>query len=254
MQDYQMVDRKYGWRPDKPDFRDHILKYGALGTSIDATVDLRETGHLPDVYDQGQIGSCTGNAIAGAIAYAIKAQSKPVYTPSRLFIYYNERVIENTVDQDAGAEIRDGIKSVASTGVCDENLWPYDTNQFTVKPSDTAYSAAQKGIIKQYARVPVALHNIQNVLTHKVPVVIGCSLYQSFESDAVAATGMVPMPDANENQIGGHCMLLVGYTKTHFIVRNSWGPDWGDKGYCYMPFDYLTDPNLSDDFWAIFLA
>jgi C1A family cysteine protease len=249
-----MALRNYGWRPDKPDFRDHILKYGALGTSIASTVDLRETGNLPTVYDQGQLGSCTGNAIAGAIEYASKAQGKKVFMPSRLFIYYNERVIEGTVSQDAGAEIRDGIKSVASDGVCDENLWPYDTAKFTDKPSYDAYAQAKRGIIKQYARVPVAMHNIQNVLTHKVPVVIGCSLYQSFESDAVAANGMVPMPNPSEQQIGGHCMLLVGYTQTHFIVRNSWGDGWGDKGYCYIPFDYLLNTNLADDFWAIFLA
>jgi C1A family cysteine protease len=249
-----MTHRSYGWRPDKPDFRDHILHYGTLGSSIDATVDLRTSGHLPTVYDQGQLGSCTGNGTAAAIEYALKAQSKKVFTPSRLFIYYNERVMEGTVDQDAGAEIRDGIKSVASLGACDENLWPYDINKFTVKPSDESYTEAKKSIIKQYSRVPVALHNIQNVLTHKVPIVFGCSLYQSFESDSVAATGMVPMPDPRERQVGGHCMLMVGYTKTHFIVRNSWGSSWGDGGYCYMPFEYLTNPDLADDFWAIFLA
>jgi C1A family cysteine protease len=249
-----MALRNYGWRPDKPDFRDHLLHYGALGSSIADTVDLRTTGHLPPVYDQGQLGSCTGNGIAGAIEYGLKAESKHDFVPSRLFIYYNERVIENTVSQDAGAEIRDGIKVVASQGVCDENLWPYDTNAFTNKPSDAAYTAAKTGIIKQYSRVPVALHNIQNVLTHKVPVVFGCSLYESFESDAVAANGIVPMPGADENQIGGHCMLIVGYTKDHFIVRNSWGTSWGDAGYCYMPFDYLTNSSLADDFWAIFVA
>jgi len=249
-----MTIRKYGWRPDKPDFRDHVLHFGALGPSILPTVDLRETGHLPSVYDQGQLGSCTGNGTAAAVEYAIKAQGKHDYTPSRLFIYYNERVIEGTVDQDAGAEIRDGIKVVANTGVCDENLWPYDISKFTVKPSDVAYTDAKKGIIKQYARVPVALHNIQNVLSHKIPIVFGCTLYDSFESDAVAQTGIVPMPSVSENTVGGHCMLIVGYTKDHFIVRNSWGTGWGDGGYCYMPFDYLTNQSLADDFWAIFVA
>jgi C1A family cysteine protease len=249
-----MVLRNYGWRPDKPDFRDHILNYGALGSSINPTVDLRTSGHLPPVYDQGQLGSCTGNGIAGAIEYALKAESKPAFTPSRLFIYYNERVIEGTVEQDAGAEIRDGIKSVASDGACKETLWPYDQTKFTVKPTDDVYTESKKGIIKQYSRVPVALHNIQNVLSHKVPIVFGCSIYQSFETDTVASNGMVPMPNPSEKQLGGHCMLMVGYTQTHFIVRNSWSPNWGDGGYCYMPFDYLTNTYLADDFWAIFVA
>ena len=248
------MDRKYGWRPDKPSIHDHILNFGAMGTAIADTVDLRETGHLPPVYDQGQLGSCTGNGTAAAVEYGLKAQNKHDFTPSRLFIYYNERVIEGTVGVDAGAEIRDGIKVVATQGVCDEALWPYDISKFTDKPSDAAYNAAKKGIIKQYSRVPVALHNIQNVLTHKVPIVFGCTLYDSFESNEVAQTGMVPMPSVSENQVGGHCMLMVGYTKTHFIVRNSWGAAWGDQGYCYMPFDYLTNSNLADDFWAIFIA
>jgi C1A family cysteine protease len=249
-----MVLRNYGWRPDKPDFRDHILKYGALGTSIASTVDLRETGNLPEVYDQGQLGSCTGNAIAGAIEYASKAESKKVFIPSRLFIYYNERVMENTVSQDAGAEIRDGIKVVASIGVPPEDLWPYDTSKFVDKPSDAAFAAAKTGIIKQYSRVPVKFENIVNVLTHGVPIVFGVTLYESFEGDDVAKTGMVPMPGQDENVVGGHCMLIVGSNDTHFIVRNSWGSGWGDNGYCYIPHEYLTNENLADDFWAIFLA
>ena len=163
-----MVARVYGWRPDKPDFRDKVcglrLKKGAM-----KNVDLRLTGYLPPVYDQGQLGSCTGNAIAGAIEYCLRAQKKHDYVPSRLFIYYNERVIENTVNNDAGAEIRDGIHSVATTGVCDEALWPYDTSKFTEKPSDQAFTEARKEIIKQYTRVPQKLANIQNVLSHGIP-------------------------------------------------------------------------------------
>ena len=216
--------------------------------------DLRQTGNLPPVYEQGELGSCTGNAIAAAIQYASKAQSKPNVIPSRLFIYYNERLLEGTVDVDAGAEIRDGIKSVAKEGVCAETVWPYDISKFTKKPSDKAYKEAQTGIIKQYSRVPVSQAHIQSVLSHKIPIVFGCSLYESFNSEEVAKTGMVPMPREDEKYVGGHCMLLVGYTKTHFIVQNSWGSEWGDGGYCYMPIPYLINTYLADDFWAIFLA
>lgn len=248
-----MTIRKYGWRPDKPDIRDKICTLRAV-KGVSKNIDLRTTGWMPPIYDQGTIGSCTGNGVAACVQYGIRAQSKDDHIPSRLFIYYNERVIEGTVDHDAGAEIRDGIKVVASLGAPSEDLWPYDISQFAMKPSDEAYQQAKKGIIKQYSRVPVKLTNIQNVLTHKIPIVFGCTLYESFQSSIVANTGLVPMPTAGERVVGGHCMVIVGSTDTHFIVRNSWGPNWGDNGYCYMPHEYLTDTYLADDFWAIFLA
>jgi C1A family cysteine protease len=248
-----MTIRKYGWRPDKPDFRDHICRLEAK-PGVSKTIDLRTTGHLPPVYDQGQLGSCTGNGVGACVEYGLKAQGKHDFVPSRLFIYYNERVIENTVDQDAGAEIRDGIKVVANIGAPPEELWPYDISKFTDRPTDAVYAEAKKSIIKQYSRVPVKLANIVNVLTHNIPVVFGCTLYDSFESDSVAQTGMVPMPKVDEGMVGGHCMVIVGSNDTHFIVRNSWGSGWGDGGYCYMPHGYLTDQGLADDFWAIFLA
>jgi len=248
-----MVVRKYGWRPDKPDHRDLVCNLRAK-RGVSKNVDLRTTGHLPPVYDQGQLGSCTGNAIAGAVEYGMRAQGKHDFIPSRLFIYYNERQMEGTTNTDAGAEERDGIKSVATVGVCSENVWPYDISKFSDRPSDAAYTEARKEIIKQYSRVPVKLPNMQNVLTHGIPIVFGMSIYESFESDAVSQTGMVPMPDPSEKNLGGHCMLIVGSNDTHFIVRNSWGEEWGDKGYCYIPHEYLTNENLADDFWAIFLA
>lgn len=249
-----MTTRKYGWRPDKPDIRDHVLHTAASDPFIAMEADLRKTNHLPPVYEQGELGSCTGNAIAAAIQYALKSQSKPDIIPSRLFIYYNERLMEGTVPVDAGAEIRNGIKSVAKQGVCGEPTWPYEVSKFADKPSDEAYKAAEKGIIKQYSRVPVTQPHIQSVLSHNIPIVFGCSLYESFNSEEVARTGMVPMPGENEKYVGGHCMLLVGYNNTHFVVRNSWGSEWGDGGYCYMPIPYLINTYLADDFWAIFLA
>lgn len=251
-----MVERKYGWRPDKPDFRDHVfsLPWESKETLIKG-VDLRTTGKMPPVFDQGSTSSCTACAIGSAVEYDMHWQSRPDWTPSRLFIYYNEREMENTVSlPDAGAEIRSGIKSVAKQGVISEEMWPFDLNNLTIKPPETLYQEASKNIIKQYCRVPIKLHNIQNVLIHRIPIVFGMSLYSSFESDAVAQSGIVPMPSPTETMLGGHAMLIVGYNETHFIVRNSWGPGWGEGGYCYIPIEYLTNTGLADDFWAIFLA
>lgn len=248
-----MVERRFGWRPDKPDFRDKVCTLKAV-PNTSKNIDLRKTGNLPPVYDQGQSSSCTGNAIAAAVQYGLKAQSKSNYIPSRLFIYYNERMMEGTEAVDAGAEIRDGIKVVASIGAPPEDVWPFDLVHITTKPSDKAYDEALKGIIKQYSRVPVKLANIKNVLSHNIPIVFGIMLYDSFMTDNVAKDGMVPMPKVTEKAVGGHAMMIVGTTDTHFIVRNSWGMGWGDGGYCYMPHDYVTNENLAADFWAIFLS
>ena len=114
----------YGWKPDLPDQRDFSYSVSRAGQAAPTLVDLRP--QCPPVYDQGQIGSCTANAIAAALEFDMMRQQQEAFTPSRLFIYYNERLMEGTVASDAGANIRDGIKSVASVGDCPETLWPYD--------------------------------------------------------------------------------------------------------------------------------
>jgi C1A family cysteine protease len=244
----------YGWVPDVPDHRD--LAYSApmhAMTALPPSVDLRP--QCPKtVYDQGQLGSCTGNAIAGAHEFDQMKQGFPSpFTPSRLFIYYNERVMEGTVNSDAGAQIRDGIKSIGHLGVCPETMWPYNISKFTVKPGATCFTEALKHCAVRYYRVPRTLTQMKGCLSEGFPFVFGFSVYESFESPAVAKTGIVPMPGTNETLLGGHAVLAVGYNDAQhrFIVRNSWGPAWGMKGYFTMPYAYLLDPNLSDDFWTV---
>lgn len=208
-------------------------------------VDL--SPQCPPVYDQGELGSCTANAIAGAM------QFEEPFLPSRLFIYYNERVMEGTVEEDSGATLRDGIKSVATQGAPREGLWPYVVARFRRKPPPIAYTDGRKHKALLYQRVPRALEQMQGCLASGFPFAFGFSVYDSFESSAVAHTGMVPMPSAGETQLGGHAVLAVGYDAhdRRFIVRNSWGPAWGHDGYFTMPFDYLLDESLSDDFWTV---
>lgn len=255
-----------GWRPDTPDIRDHqfdrlSLLYG-LADTLPAKVDLSAIKPgMPGVYDQGEIGSCTGNAIAAAVEYVLRRQpATREFVPSRLFIYYNERYIEGTVASDAGAEIRDGIKAVAQWGVCSESpqadpaaVWPYRIDQFTVHPPTECYTAALRDLVRNYSRVSQDLPSMQRCLAGGWPIVFGFSVYASFESDEVARTGIVPMPGTTEAQEGGHAVLCVGYDDSTkmFKVRNSWGPGWGDRGYCYIPYDYLLNPNLADDFWTM---
>jgi C1A family cysteine protease len=256
--------RGYGWRPQLPDVRDKL--YAArLKATPPTEIDLRPS--MPAVYDQGQLGSCTGNSIAAAMEYERDRQGLSDFVPSRLFIYYNERALEGTVSSDSGAVIKDGIKVVNTDGVCPESLWPYDLAMFTVKPPKRCYVAALTDRAAQYEAIQT-LGDLKDALCSKLAVVFGFTVYESFESPAVAQTGVMPMPQPGEAVVGGHAVLAVGYSdsKSQVIVRNSWGPSWGDKGYFYMPYEYMTGANtsadsspingahLASDFWAIELV
>ncbi|MEI5995882.1 C1 family peptidase [Paraburkholderia bengalensis] len=248
--------KRFGWVRDLPDQRDHL--YAAPVTALAAlppSVDLRT--QCPPIYDQGDLGSCTGNGIAAAMQFErMKQNLTPNFIPSRLFIYYNERVIEHTVNSDSGAMIRDGMKSVAKLGDCPETLWPYDISKFAVKPPSNAYSEALKDRVVQYQRLVQNLSQMKGCLASGYPIVFGFTVYESFESPQVTRTGVVPMPAHGEQVLGGHCVVAVGYDDAHqrFIVRNSWGTGWGMDGYCTMPYAYLIDPNLSSDFWTVRLV
>jgi C1A family cysteine protease len=222
---------------------------------------------MPPVYDQGQLGSCTGNAIAGAMEYERDRQGLSEFTPSRLFVYYNERALEGTVSSDSGAVIRDGIKVVNSDGVCPETLWPYDTGMFAVKPPKRCFVAAETDKAVQYEAIQT-LGDLKDAIASDLSVVFGFTVYQSFESQAVAQSGVLPMPKPHEATVGGHAVVAVGYSdsKDQVIVRNSWGASWGDHGYFYMPYQYMTGSDassdsspingahLASDFWAIQLV
>lgn len=255
----------YGWTPDLPDQRDHLFaaplpKLGPLP----AKVDLRKL--CPKVYDQGQIGSCTANAIAGAMEFDLKKQKLADFTPSRLFIYFNEREMEHSVASDSGAQIRDGVKSVNQLGVCPETEWTYvatpadpTTNLWPAgakpaqKPSPACYHDALNHRVVSYQRVTRELTQLRGCLAAGYPFVLGFTVYDAFESAAVAKTGVLNMPASSERVVGGHAVLAVGYDDAaqRFIVRNSWGAKWGQKGYFTMPYAYFLSEKLSSDFWTI---
>lgn len=243
-----------GWRPDRPDQRDRLYLPTEHDTvALPAVVRLDETSQMPPVYNQLNLGSCTGNGSAAAVEYDLGLQGITEFTPSRLFIYYNERVLEGTVDQDSGAQIRDAVKALAKWGAPPETDYPYDVSQFTVKPSVQAYADATKFEALSYARVTSATSHWQSVLAAKHPIIIGFTVYQSFED--VGGDGVVPMPDLNEKPLGGHCVLVTGYQKIngklYFRIRNSWGSGWADGGYCWMPAQYFKTPGLASDFWIV---
>ena len=251
----RIIRAGYGWVPDLPDQRDY--RYAAPRAALaalPAKVDLR--AQCPPVYDQGQLGSCTANAIAGAIEFERLKQKLADFTPSRLFIYYNERVLEHTVASDSGAQIRDGIKSVARQGDCPETEWPYTIGKFKSKPPAACYADALKYKVVSYQRVTPSLAELKGCLASGWPFVFGFTVYESFESAAVAKSGHAPLPKSGEATVGGHAVAGVGYddAKQWFIVRNSWGGQWGLKGYFTLPYAYVADANLADDFWTIRLV
>jgi len=241
---------RYGWIPDLPDYRDRIYRATVdEEAALPPAVDLR-AGCSP-VEDQGDLGSCTANAIVGVLEYDEERDGDFVDL-SRLFLYYEERKIEHTINYDSGAMIRDGIKVAAKTGVPPETDWPYDISKFTDKPPIIAYRDAALHKITRYSRV-LGLNSVKASIANKLPVAFGFTVYESFESDATTKTGIVTMPGPDERVLGGHAICAVGYDDGHqwIIIRNSWGTSWGDAGYGYMPYDYIRNANLSDDFWQV---
>ena len=236
--------RSYGYIKDGVDKRDLSLPKVSRAISLPKSVDLRPK--MPPVYDQGQLGSCTANAIGAAFHFDELLEGLSPTTPSRLFIYYNERAIEGTINQDAGALIRDGAKVVNKLGVCPEASWPYIEAKFAIKPNPSCYVDGLKHQATIYQRVVQTESDLQGCLATGFPFVFGFDVYPYFESEAMAKDGVLKMPKKGETSVGGHAVLCVGYNAKYFIVRNSWGNTWGVGGYFYMPYAYMLSKMVSD--------
>jgi C1A family cysteine protease len=248
---YFIKNRKYSWIPDVPDQRDFI--YAAVMRrlrTLPSKVDLRQA--CSPVEDQSRLGSCTANALVGLLEFIDRKDGNLYIDQSRLFVYYNERLIEHRVKEDSGAMIRDGIKSLKKYGSCPESKWPYIIEKFAVKPSKDSYELAKKHTITSYHRLNT-LNEMKTCLASGYPFVFGFSVYESFESRQIAQSGKLNMPKPDERKLGGHAVMAVGYVESEkrFIVRNSWGDNWGLKGYFTIPYDYLASRNLSDDLWVV---
>ena len=245
---------RYGWIKDDYDPRDR--KFSVVrpraAAPLPPVVDLRQM--MPPVDDQGNIGACVAHSITGAAGYLQIKSGKPFQHLSRLFLYYNTRVDEDSVAEDDGVQIRDAIKSFAGLGLCEESLWPYVESQFATKPPGPCYEDATTRQITSYTRLDnTDINQLHQCLADGYPFVFGVSVYDSFESETVAGCGIVPMPGPGEHSCGAHAMCCVGIDapRNHFIVRNSWGTDWGNRGYCYVPIGYMTSVLLASDFWTI---
>ena len=250
------IGRKYGWRAQNPDRRDLKLRIPArVAKALPPVIDLRGP-FMPPVYDQGQLGSCVSNATAAALQYDRRKQGLTDWTPSRLAIYWNGRVIEGTTKSDSGLSIRDGMKSLTRRGYCPEAMWPYrPAKVFTCPPATVAVDEAKRKDEK-YQAVAQSEADVCGALAGGLLVVVGFSVYESFESDTVAKTGIVPLPKRAEQLLGGHAVACIGYDtgKQVFLCRNSWGASWAMAGLFTLPFRYLLDPQLASDFWVVQLV
>jgi C1A family cysteine protease len=237
-------------RDFEPDAHAEMMKVGAgAAAKHPASVDLR--AKMPPVFDQGQLGSCSAQALCAAYQYDV-----PKVAGSRLFLYYNERKLEGDIPDDNGAFIHDGIACLQKYGVCPESEWPYNIAKFAMAPPAKCYTDA-------LPHKAVAAHNVQNTMAAMkncllggFPFVVGISVYDSFESDQVAMTGIVPMPAADEDCLGGHAVVCVGFNDANqtWLMRNSWGTGWGQKGHFTLPYAYLLDSNMCSDLWVITAA
>jgi C1A family cysteine protease len=247
-----------GLHPDRYDPRDYVLEatpnffVGAMPPSV----DMRNL--CSPVRDQGKLGSCTGFALGAGLREFLENKGgspSPMVVVSPLFIYYEERVREKRVNQDAGATIRDGLKVLSKIGVCPEADDPYDISQFTQPPSDQALADAKQFTISSYHRI-TTLMGLKQALAQASPAVLGIVVYESFESSQTASTGHVPMPQPDEQVLGGHAIFCAGYLDDgnydgggYLIIKNSWGTGFGDKGYVYLPYAYVQ-PKLVSDIWT----
>ncbi len=242
-----------GWIPDLPDHRDLLFADSRLAAPplILPSSDLRKTSFLHPVMDQGNMGSCTGHGVKEAMWFdQIKQGKSPEFEPSRLFIYWNGRAIENSTASDSGAAIRDVVKGVVTYGVCPESAWAYTESNLLVRPPFGLFEKAKHHKALQYNRLN-GLMDMRACLSSGYGFVFGFSVFDSFMSDAVAKTGMVPMPSKKESNQGGHCVFGVGHDDSTELItcENSWGLNWGDAGFFYLPYDYITA--LAGDIWVI---
>lgn len=242
---------------------DHKSK---IEENIPSKIDLRI--YSPGVYTQGNLGSCVAQSICAGVrlrntyinstqyklSKVIKGDLTPVYQPSRLALYWHARLEEgHSSNEDSGSSMHAGLLALEKYKLCEEKLWSYNIEYFSKQPPLEVYVESNKHKTVVYSKVLQDLVILKYTLSLHYPIVFGIVAYKSLWSHKVFMSGVVPLPKDNEESIGGHALLLVGYDdeKQVFIFQNSWGNIWGDHGYGYLPYEYVTSPYHSADFWAI---
>ena len=207
-----------------------------------------------NILDQGQLGSCVANAFALNISYITKNN----INLCRLLLYALCRIKDNTpLSVDGGTTVRTAGSSIANYGTCPEVIYPYSSKNvanYRLLPPLVAFKNSNLFKSFSYTFIQQGINYLNNIKaifnTYNVPIIFGFMVYESFMTENVAKTGLVPMPDLNKERFqGGHAMNIIGYDdeKQLFICANSWGIEWGNKGFCYMPYEYILNTNLARD-------
>jgi len=249
----------YGEIKDPRDRRDLCYAPKAPRAKLPPKVDLRPS--CPRVHEQGHPLTCTAHAVAGAFQFETRRLKLKDFPPSRLFIYYNTVALVHSQHRQA-INLRSALKAVARLGVCPENNWPFSLTKAAMakKPNERAYRIAEHHKITRYERIMMGRRSreefvrlLKNRLAEGYPFVFSFLIHESFESDHVAKTGVMPMPKRGESVKGWHAVMAVGYDEHHrrVLIRNSWGWSWGLKGYFWMPYDYIANPRMTADFWTV---
>lgn len=238
-------------RDDSHRLKAHRMFIAPRGITQYQPIDMRPQFPLPP-FDQGDEGSCVANAGVGLATFLQAKLGIPVKMLSRQFLYYNTRNIEGTVSTDSGATITDTISAWAQFGICDESFDPYLPENMTATPTQSAYDDAKSDLAMNTAQISQDVDSIYATLAAGYPIDFGMDVYESFESDAVAQTGIVPLPKSDEQLLGGHSTLIVGIDVNVGICigRNSWGTSWGQAGYYTIPLKYILS-NHASDFWTV---
>lgn len=253
-----------GWLPDIPDFRDYTPQSNEVKQLFRApskkpeapaaSMDLRE--FCSPVEDQGQIGSCTANAVIGLVEYFERRSKGEFLDASRRFLYKVTRKLYR-LEGDSGAYIRGTTRALHLFGTCPEEFWPYDEAKYDDEPPAFCYAFAQSYQAIKYYRIWDS--NPQNLLTQLksslakgLPFAFGFTVYSSIWNPSVRATGDIPFPQPGERVDGGHAIMAVGYddSRHRFLIRNSWGTNWGQQGYGSLPYEYI-ERGIADDFWVL---
>jgi len=205
--------------------------------------------YLPPILDQGNLGDCVPNAFA----YSVASQTKNGVRISRLMNYAICRILDGTsLDADDGTAVRSACQAITGYGVASETIFPYNVNLYATLPPLSVFQGSRFFKKFTYSFVKQDLSSLKNCLAlYGAPIIFGLMVYSSFMTNAVAQTGMIPMPNlSKETMLGGHCMTIVGYSDSSqtFVCANSWGTGWGKGGYCNLPYAYLLNPQLTGDF------
>ena len=260
-----LPSRGFGWVRDRPDPSDRRLAAPSFANPATRPTAKDLSSQFPTPYDQGQVGSCTANAVAAAVQYARKVHGKPDgFVPSRLFIYYYERLAEGQLYTDTGAQIRDGIKAVVDHGVPKERSWEYEnipgdptTHVFpsgcravTQPPAGVVAEAAKYRTIS-YAPLKQDAVSLETCIASGYPFVFGFTVFDNLTESMTH----LRKPGPNDHITpAGHAVLATGYDQhaRTFKIRNSWGPGCHTGGYFQMDYDYVLDSGLAADFWVVY--